>query len=170
MAITSLTKINRSRQDRQPFGVDLEYSKMFRVSDLRLVFRIFARGESIQGRRDFAIERAMRPLLVLAAPEALQDTLLHSQIGRRRTRELGFERSIHALMTSVLLRASGLDAHGVVASLIHHAERRNSPAIAQLATVCRCRRESAAAVHRCDMPPRNSRVHRRRPQSAAHGK
>ena len=44
--------------------VDLAYSKMSRVSDLRLVFRISARGRPIQGRRDFAIERAMGLLLV----------------------------------------------------------------------------------------------------------
>ena len=51
----------------------------------------------------------MRSLLVVLFKEPVKALLLEYEILRRRTRRLGFERAMHALVRAVLLGVAGDD-------------------------------------------------------------
>src|SRR6478752_201633 len=63
-------------------GPHLGSSKISWINDLRDTLRIDARGGPIARCRNLALERPVRSLLVVASPEALQQTLLRGQVGR----------------------------------------------------------------------------------------
>ena len=56
------------------------------------------------------VERFVRPLLVEVAAEGIETTLLLGRRFRRRLRGLGLQRTVHALMSAVILRARRPDA------------------------------------------------------------
>lgn len=92
---------------------DSEDSEMPGIADLGFALGIGARGGPIECCRHRTVECPMWPFLVIETPEALEALLLCSEVGRRRTRGLGFEGAMHALVPAVLLRAPWLDAHGM---------------------------------------------------------
>src|SRR5882762_4067593 len=52
----------------------------------------------------------MGPYVVIGPPEGIEDALLEVEIGRRRFRDLGLERLVHAFVGTVLLRTTWRDA------------------------------------------------------------
>lgn len=72
-----------------------------------------ADGWSIDRSRRFLTKGLMGPFEVVLLAEGVEAPLLSLEIAGRRTRRLGLERSVHALVSTVLLRVGGFDELGV---------------------------------------------------------
>src|SRR6266568_2175942 len=89
-------------------AVDGAYEHVVLVVDLRFPRRIGARRSLVHTGRSLHGERLMRPYLVIVLTEAIQFALLGTPVLSRA--QLLLEGAVHAFVSSVLLRMSGLDA------------------------------------------------------------
>src|SRR5260370_4814186 len=71
---------------------------------------ISTRREAVKGGRRALLHCLMRTLLVILLAKTIEDLLLRSSIGRRRTGGFRMQGAVHAFMTSVLFRMSRRDA------------------------------------------------------------
>src|SRR5260370_41651107 len=67
---------------------------------------ISTRREAVTGGRRALLQCLMRTLLVILLAKTIEDLLLRSSIGRRRTGGFRMQGAVHAFMTSVLFRMS----------------------------------------------------------------
>ena len=71
----------------------------------------------------------MWTFLVVLSQEVIEASLLRAQVGCGRTSRLGLQSTVHALMSRVVLRASGPGALDRDAQLQPMHDRRDSPPI-----------------------------------------
>ena len=81
----------------------------------RVVRRRDAVGVGARGRRParggrLVVESFVRSYVVVGLAEGIEDALLEIEVGRRRLRDLGLQRLVHAFVSAVLLRATWRDA------------------------------------------------------------
>jgi hypothetical protein len=83
-----------------------------RIVDSRNAARHFARGRAVPGGRRVLVEGFVRTLLVVLVLKLVEASLLAGQVAAGRTGGLGFESSVHAFVSSILLGMSRFDQLG----------------------------------------------------------
>src|SRR3982751_7052402 len=82
---------------------------MARVFRLRSLFRIRPAGGMLKLRRSLLSQTLGRTLFVVDAAEPIESLLLRPPAAGRRTSRLLFQRPVHPLVTTVLLRVARLE-------------------------------------------------------------
>src|ERR1051325_4019251 len=91
-------------------AADLEVIGVLRARQAR---RIRATGVFVERVGGIHGERFVWALGVVDRSEAVELALLKAEVGSGRTRGFGFQRAVHPLMTTILLRAGELGEFGV---------------------------------------------------------